>query len=157
FIGYEAWANYELTKSAVWVQKYRWPIYFFVAVGFWNAIGAGLFGFMINPPVALYFMQGLNTTPVHGHAALFGVYGMLGLALMLFCLRVTRPGPMWKETLLKFSFWAINGGLSLMILLSLLPVGLLQTKASVEVGYWYARSPEFLQAPLMQTLRWMRA
>ncbi|MCA9633030.1 MAG: cbb3-type cytochrome c oxidase subunit I, partial [Myxococcales bacterium] len=68
-----------MSRHKGWVQKYRYPIYFFVAVAFWNAIGAGLFGFMINPPVALYFMQGLNTTPVHGHAALFGVYGMLGL------------------------------------------------------------------------------
>ena len=32
-------------------------------------------------------MQGLNTTAVHGHTALFGVYGMLGIGLMLFCLK----------------------------------------------------------------------
>ena len=72
-------------------QRYRWPIYFFVAVAFWNMVGAGLFGFMINPPIALYFMQGLNTTPLHGHAALFGVYGMLGIGLMLVCLRAMGP------------------------------------------------------------------
>ena len=36
-------------------------------------------------------MQGLNTTPVHGHSALFGVYGMLGLGLMLFCVRALMP------------------------------------------------------------------
>ena len=74
------------------MRQYRWPIYFFVAVAFWNMVGAGLFGFMINPPIALYYMQGLNTTPVHGHAALFGVYGMLGIGLMLFCLRALQPG-----------------------------------------------------------------
>ena len=85
FVGFEAWENLRLSRSAPWVQKYRWPIYFFVAVAFWNLVGAGLFGFMINPPIALYYMQGLNTTPVHGHAALFGVYGMLGIGLMLFC------------------------------------------------------------------------
>ena len=76
-----------------WVQRYKWPIYFFVAVAFWNMVGAGLFGFMINPPIALYYMQGLNTTPLHGHAALFGVYGMLGIGLMLFCLRAMEPRP----------------------------------------------------------------
>ena len=70
-----------------WVAAYKWPIYFFVAVAFWNLVGAGLFGFLINPPIALYYMQGLNTTAVHGHTALFGVYGMLGIGLMLFCLR----------------------------------------------------------------------
>ena len=75
------------------MRHYRWPIYFFVAVAFWNLVGAGLFGFMINPPIALYYMQGLNTTPLHGHAALFGVYGMLGIGLMLFCLRALQPGP----------------------------------------------------------------
>lgn len=157
FIGYEAWDNYRLSRHDGWVQKYRYPIYFFVAVAFWNAIGAGLFGFMINPPVALYFMQGLNTTPVHGHAALFGVYGMLGLALFLFCARAADAQRPWNERPLALSFWLMNGGLAAMILLSLLPVGLLQTHASVEVGYWYARSSEFLQTPLMNMLRWLRA
>lgn len=156
FIGYEAWEHLRLSQHQSWVQKYRYPIYFFVAVAFWNAVGAGLFGFMINPPVALYFMQGLNTTPVHGHAALFGVYGMLGLALTLFCLRAATADRTWDERPLALSFWFMNIGLMLMVLLSLLPVGLLQTKASVEVGYWYARSSEFMQQPLMNNLRWMR-
>jgi len=157
FIGYEAWDNYRLSRNDGWVRKYRYPIYFFVAVAFWNAIGAGLFGFMINPPVALYFMQGLNTTPVHGHAALFGVYGMLGLALVLFCARAADAGRVWNERPLAVSFWLMNGGLAAMILFSLLPVGLLQTHASVDVGYWYARSHEFMQTPTMNTLRWLRA
>ncbi len=156
FVGFEAWHNLKLTQTRPWVQKYRWPIYFFVAVAFWNLVGAGLFGFMINPPIALYYMQGLNTTPVHGHAALFGVYGMLGIGLMLFCFRAYRPKEVWREGYVGFAFWAINGGLMAMIVLSLLPVGLMQTWASVNQGYWYARSAEFLQTDFMQTLRWMR-
>ena len=84
-----------------WVRQYKWPIYFFVSVAFWNMVGAGLFGFMINPPIALYYMQGLNTTPLHGHAALFGVYGMLGIGLMLVCLRALIPGREWKDGLLQ--------------------------------------------------------
>ncbi len=91
FVGYEAWHNIRLSRATAWVRKYRWPIYFFVSVAFWNMVGAGLFGFMINPPIALYYMQGLNTTPVHGHAALFGVYGMLGIGLMLFCAAGAAP------------------------------------------------------------------
>ncbi|MGE5430653.1 MAG: nitric-oxide reductase large subunit, partial [Syntrophomonadaceae bacterium] len=102
FVGYEAWENYKLLKAKEWVVNYKWPIYFFIAVAFWNMLGAGLFGFMINPPVALYYMQGLNTTPVHGHAALFGVYGMLGLGLMLFTLRALKPGVVWDSKLLSF-------------------------------------------------------
>ncbi len=157
FVGYEAWDNIRISKSKEWVQKYKWPIYYFVAVAFWNMLGAGLFGFMINPPIALYYMQGLNTTPVHGHAALFGVYGMLGIGLMLFTLRSIRPDIEWNEKTLKFSFWSINFGLFSMVTFSLLPVGLMQTWASVKYGYWYARSSEFLQTPLMNTLRWTRS
>jgi nitric oxide reductase subunit B len=155
-IGYEAYENLSLTRVKPWVSAYKWPIYFFVSVAFWNLVGAGLFGFFINPPIALYYMQGLNTTPVHGHTALFGVYGMLGIGLMLFCLRVLTPTVVWKNGLLSFTFWSINIGLALMVLLSLLPVGLLQAWASVEHGMWYARSAEFMQTPLMDRLRWMR-
>jgi nitric oxide reductase subunit B len=156
FVGFEAWENLRVSRSQPWVQKYRWPIYFFVSVAFWNLVGAGLFGFMINPPIALYYMQGLNTTPLHGHAALFGVYGMLGIGLMLFSLRALDPLAEWKEGLIKFGFWATNIGLFLMLMLSLLPVGLMQTWMSVEQSYWHARSPEFMQTDVMQTFRWLR-
>ncbi|HTK77489.1 MAG TPA: nitric-oxide reductase large subunit, partial [Gemmataceae bacterium] len=131
-VGFEATDDLRRSHASVWVHRYKWPIYFFVAVAFWNMVGAGLFGFMINPPIALYYMQGLNTTPLHGHAALFGVYGMLGIGLMLMCLRVLIPAVEWKDGLLRFAFWALNGGLMAMCLLSLLPVGLMQTWASVE-------------------------
>jgi nitric oxide reductase subunit B len=110
-VGFEAWENLRLsqpTKRAPWIANYKWPIYFFVAVAFWNMVGAGLFGFLINPPVALYYMQGLNTTPVHGHTALFGVYGMLDLGLTLFCPRALNPGRTWKQGALKTSFWFLN-------------------------------------------------
>jgi nitric oxide reductase large subunit len=155
-VGFDATEDLRRSRTSPWVQRYKWPIYFFVSVAFWNMVGAGLFGFMINPPIALYYMQGLNTTPLHGHAALFGVYGMLGIGLMLVCLRVLIPGVQWKDGLLRFSFWSLNGGLAAMCLLGLLPVGLMQTWASVDHGYWYARSSEFMQTPLMQNLRWMR-
>jgi nitric oxide reductase subunit B len=156
FVAFEAWENFKLSKAKPWIQNYKWPIYFFVAVAFWNMLGAGIFGFMINPPIALYYMQGLNTTPVHAHAALFGVYGMLGIGLMLFCLRALKPGTDWKEAPIKFAFWAMNIGLFVMVVFSLLPVGLRQTWASVEFGYWYARSAEFMQSDIMNTLRWLR-
>ncbi len=156
-VAYSALDDLRRGRLAAWAQRYRWPINFFVAVAFWNMVGAGLFGFMINPPIALYFMQGLNTTPLHGHAALFGVYGMLGIGLMLVCLRAMDPQAEWKENWLRLAFWGMNGGLFAMCVGSLLPVGLMQTWASVEHGYWYARSTEFLGSPLMQQLRWMRA
>ncbi|HUZ95393.1 MAG TPA: nitric-oxide reductase large subunit [Edaphobacter sp.] len=158
-IGYEAWENIRLmqpTKKSPWIANYKWPIYFFVAVAFWNLVGAGLFGFLINPPISLYYVQGLNLTPLHGHTALFGVYGMLGLGLTLFCLRAMSPDRPWKQGTLKLSFWSFNVGLSLMSLLSLLPIGLLQAWASIQYGTWYARSAAFMHSGHMQTLRWMR-
>lgn len=155
-IGIEGYGNLSLVRARPWVAAYKWPIYCFVAVAFWNLVGAGLFGFLINPPIALYYMQGLNTTAVHAHAALFGVYGMLGIGLMLFCLKGMAPRSQWRTGVLSFSFWFINVGLALMVLLSLLPVGLLQTWASVEHGMWYARSAEFLQTDTLVRLRWLR-
>ncbi len=156
FMGFEAYHNIKLSRAKEWVAAYKWPIYFFIAVAFWNFLGAGIFGFLINPPIALYYMQGLNTTPVHGHTALFGVYGMLGIGLMLFVLRDMDLNVVWKDKPIRIAFWSINTGLLLMVLISVLPVGLAQTIASVKHGMWYARSAEFLELPAMQTLRWMR-
>lgn len=155
-VGFEAAENLKLSSGAGWLRAYRWPLRFFVAVAFWNLLGAGVFGFLINPPAALYYMQGLNTTAVHAHTALFGVYGMLGIGLMLFTLRLAQPGQVWKEGTLRFAFWALNAGLVLMVVLSLLPIGILQTLASADHGMWYARSAEFLGTDTMQTLRWLR-
>ncbi|HEX7769940.1 MAG TPA: nitric-oxide reductase large subunit, partial [Dokdonella sp.] len=155
-IGLEAYETWSHGRATPWMARYRWPIMFFLAVSFWNLVGAGLFGFLINTPLALYYMQGLNLTPLHGHTALFGVYGMLGLGLMLFCLRGMKPDTHWNEGWLRGSFWALNVGLSLMALLTLLPLGVLQLSAALEHGYWYARSAEFMGQPFIDLLVWMR-
>ena len=156
-IGYEGYDNWSLKRLTNWTHNYKWPIFFLVAVAFWNLVGAGLFGFLINPPIALYYMQGLNTTAVHAHAALFGVYGMLGMRLMLLSLRILTVQQQWKTGVLAFAFWTMNIGLLLLILLSLLPIGIAQTWASVEKGMWFARSPEFLAQEPWQTFRWLRS
>ncbi|SFK72461.1 nitric oxide reductase, NorZ apoprotein [Porphyromonadaceae bacterium KH3CP3RA] len=155
-IGFEAYHNYRMSKATEWLADYKWPIYFLLSVSFWNFLGAGIFGFIINPPIALYYMQGLNTTPVHGHAALFGVYGMLGIGLILFVLRSMYRKQKWNNKLISFTFWTLNIGLLLMVVLSLLPVGLMQTVASVKEGMWYARSAEFMQQPLVSVFKWLR-
>ncbi len=155
-IGLEAHETWTQSRSTQWMQRYRWPIMFFLAVSFWNLVGAGLFGFLINTPMALYYMQGLNLTPLHGHTALFGVYGMLGLGLMLFCLRGLKPAVEWNAGLLRGAFWSLNIGLALMALLTLLPLGVLQLQAALENGYWFARSAEFMERPMTRLLVWMR-
>ena len=155
-IGYEAYHNYSLSRSTPWIKAYKWPIYYFIAMCFWNFLGAGIFGFAINPPIALYYIQGLNTTAVHGHAALFGVYGILGIGLILFVLRGLYPDREWNDKLLGWSFWLINIGLLVMLVGSLLPIGILQAVESIQNGYWSARSTEFMQTDTMQAIRWLR-
>ena len=155
-IGMEAYETWSHGQATPWMARYRWPIRFFLAVSFWNLVGAGLFGFLINTPLALYYMQGLNLTPLHGHTALFGVYGMLGIGLMLFCLRGLKPAVAWNEGTLRAAFWLFNIGLSLMALLTLLPLGVLQLTAALEHGYWFARSAEFMGRPIIHLLIWLR-
>ena len=155
-IGLEGWQTYRKSQAAPWVQTYKWAILSFVAVGVWNTVGAGLLGFAINPPISLYYVQGLNMTAAHGHAALFGVYGMLGIGLMLFCLRGLSAREAWDDSLLKPAFWMLNIGLFMMVFLSILPSGIYEAWASVSKGLWYARSPEIVHAPIMQALVWAR-
>jgi nitric oxide reductase subunit B len=155
-MGFEGYGNLKLSRGTDWIKGYKWPIYYFLSVSFWNLVGAGIFGFLINPPIALYYMQGLNTTPLHGHAALFGVYGMLGIGLMLFVLKSMEPEKEWKDKYIRIAFWSINIGLMLMLLLSLLPVGMMQTWVSVKFGMWYARSADFMQDPTVNLFRWLR-
>jgi nitric oxide reductase subunit B len=101
-------------------------------------------------------MQCLYLTPLHGHTALFGVYGMLGIALLLFALRGLRGQMVWDTRALKVAFWCLNIGLALMALLTLLPLGTMQLLAAIEHGYAYARSAEFMQKPIVDMLVWMR-
>ncbi|OOF01901.1 nitric-oxide reductase large subunit [Salinivibrio sp. MA607] len=155
-LGYEAWENYSLQKRADWMKHLKWPLLCFVAVAFWNMLGAGVLGFMINPPISLYYVQGLNTTPTHAHAALFGVYGFLALGFVLLVLRYIRPTLQFDEKLMKMAFWTMNIGLALMLFTSLLPVGFIQFYAAATEGLWYARSEAFMQQPLLQNLRWFR-
>ena len=155
-IGIEAYETWSHSKATPWMARYKWPLMFFIAVSFWNLIGAGLFGFLINTPLALYYMQGLNLTALHGHTALFGVYGMLGIGLLLFCMRGLKPDAVWNEKLLRNSFWTLNIGLSMMALLTLLPLGLLQLNDVLKNGYWHARSAEFMGKPIIDLLVWLR-
>jgi nitric oxide reductase subunit B len=155
-VGFEAYENYRLAHARPWIAAYRWAILCFVAVAFWNLVGAGLLGFTINPPISLYYVQGLNLTPTHGHAALFGVYGMLGIGLMLFCLAGMTRREAWSEGLLRVMFWSLNAGLAMMTFLSLLPAGVYQAYQSIAHGYWFARSPEVVHSVFMERMVWLR-
>ena len=156
-IAFEAHDHWRAERQAPWTRRYHLPLMFFLAVAFWNLVGAGVLGFLINPPLSLYYLQGLTTTPAHGHAALFGVYGMLGMGLLLLCRRdLPRAAGAWSDRTLKWVFWLFNGGLAMMVFGSLLPQGVIQGLVSFERGYWHARSAELLHSPVMETLVWLR-
>ncbi|HFC8517619.1 TPA: nitric-oxide reductase large subunit [Neisseria weaveri] len=155
-LGREAYEHWSYQNAAPWAKRLRWPLMCFVAVAFWNMVGAGVFGFMINPPISLFYIQGLNTTAVHAHAALFGVYGFLALGFVLLVAGYLKPQAQFDEKLMTWAFWLLNGGLAGMIVMSLLPVGIIQTYASITHGLWYARSEEFMQMEILDTLRWIR-
>lgn len=129
---------------------------FLVAVNFWNFFGAGVLGFIINLPIANYYEHGTYLTVNHGHAALMGVYGNLALAAVLFCSQLLIKAEWWNARLIKVSFWSINIGLLLMVLLDLFPVGLWQFKSVADNGLWYARSHQFVESKGFQTLTWLR-
>ncbi|TAN90055.1 MAG: nitric-oxide reductase large subunit [Phormidium sp. SL48-SHIP] len=153
-IGFEVVKSIRLSQEAQ--GFYRIPLKFFLATCFWNLVGAGVFGFLINPPIVLYYSQGINTTPIHAHSALFGVYGSLALALMLFALREITPDRAWNETWFNRSFWGINIGLVMMMVCGLIPSGFYQLVQSVNYGTWYARSAEVISSPWMHWTVWLR-
>ena len=139
-------------------DRYRWTINFLMAVGVWNFVGAGVFGFLINLPIVSYFEVGTVLTPNHGHAALFGVFGMLALAVVVFGLRALASDAAWArvERLIRLGFWGLNVGLALMIVLDLFPAGVLQLWDSIANGYWHARQPAFTMSGPFHALEWVR-
>jgi nitric oxide reductase subunit B len=135
-----------------------WAIYFLMAVGFWNFVGAGVFGFLINMPIVSYFEVGTLLTSNHGHTAMFGVFGMLALAVLVFCLRAMQSDATWAgtERYIRFGFWGLNVGLALMVVTDLFPGGVLQLLDVMQNGYWHARRLTFLTTGTFHTLEWIR-
>jgi nitric oxide reductase subunit B len=154
----EAWAFMRTGGQSLVAGEHihKWAIWFLIAVGFWNFLGAGVFGFLINLPIVSYYEIGTNLTANHGHTAMMGVYGMLAVGLLLFCLRyVTSPGA-WSDRAAKWCFWSLNLGLAWMSFANLFPVGVLQLYHALSTGYWHARSLDFISARWINILEWSR-
>ena len=155
----DAWGFVTVTRGdAGGPARHKWTFYFLMAVGFWNFTGAGIFGFLINMPIVSYFEMGTNLTPNHGHAAMMGVFGMLGVALMVFVLRETIDEAAWPRLsrYVRCGFWGLNIGLAMMVVLSLFPSGVLQVRDVLEHGYWHARSLAYTGGTLPRLFEWMR-
>jgi nitric oxide reductase subunit B len=147
----------ETTRERVEVP-HQWTFYFLMAVGFWNFLGAGIFGFLINLPIVSYFEAGTLLTINHGHAAMMGVFGMLGIGLVVFAIRQTAGEALWRvlEKYIRVGFWGLNAGLLMMVVMSLFPAGVLQLVDVLENGYWHARSLAYTSSDLARLLEWCR-
>jgi len=135
---------------------HKWAVMYLAAVGFWNFVGAGVFGFLINLPVVSYWEIGTQFTANHGHAAMMGVYGMLAIGFFVFVAAYFVPRDRGSERAMKWSFWCLNGGLGWMVFANLFPIGALQFYDALVNGYWHARSPEFFSGPMVRVLEWAR-
>ena len=162
---YEAWRFMQLgapperrslfgTSSTEFPHK--WAVMYLIAVGFWNFLGAGVFGFLINLPIVSYYEIGTQFTANHGHGALMGVYGMLAMAFFMFVARYFIPQDRSSERAMRVSFWSLNVGLAWMLFVNLFPIGYLQLADSLKNSYWHARQAEFFQQPLVQVFEWLR-
>ena len=160
FLTLEAWTFLRIgqgqTASATHPFPHRWAMMFLVAVGFWNFVGAGIFGFLINLPIVSYYEIGTALTANHAHASMMGVYGMLAAGLSLFGLRYLIPEERWSERAARLCFWSLNLGLGWMVFVALLPLGVLQLFESVNHGYYEARELTFLTNPTNRFLEWLR-
>jgi nitric oxide reductase subunit B len=155
----DAWDFVRVTRgTATVVDRHRWTFYFLMAVGFWNFLGAGVFGFLINTPIVSYYEVGTILTPNHGHAAMMSVFGMLGAGLMVFVLREIVSDAVWVRLsgVVRVAFWGLNIGLAMMVFFSLFPGGIMQVRDVIENGYWHARSLAYTATPLARTIEWLR-
>jgi len=160
----DAWDFIKLSKSKCDICgreisiPHRWTFYFMMAVGFWNFVGAGIFGFLINLPVVSYFEVGTILTPNHGHSAMMGVFGMFAISFLVFSVRQVLEDDEWSriEKYIRTSFWGLNIGLALMVIMNLFPAGVLQFLDVLQNGYWHARGPEFMNRGLAILMEWLR-
>jgi nitric oxide reductase subunit B len=160
FLTVEAWSFLQLGARQESRSRtpfpHRWAVMFLVAVGFWNFLGAGIFGFLVNLPIISYYEIGTALTANHAHAAMMGVYGMLAAGLALFCLRYLIPEERWSERAAKISFWSLNIGLAWMCFATLFPLGILQLYESVSHGYYEARTLEYITNDTNALFEWAR-
>jgi nitric oxide reductase subunit B len=61
-----------------------------------------------------------------------------------------------NKKVIRFSFWSINIGLMLMVVLDLFPAGAIQFKHVVEQGLWFGRSHHFIEGATFTTFTWLR-
>ena len=153
---FEALNEYTTLVESGEAFPYRWAFLFIIASGFWNFVGAGVLGFFINLPLINYYEHGTYLTVAHAHAAMFGAFGFLAMGLVVYMFRITTRTEQWSTRRLRWSFWLMNIGLAVMVVISVLPVGFLQLETAFTESYAAARSLAFYNSDAIQTAFWLR-
>ena len=138
------------------VFPHKWAVMFLIAVGFWNFLGAGVFGFLINLPIVSYYEIGTQFTANHAHGAMMGVYGMLAMGFFMFVARYFILPDKNSERAMRWSFWSLNIGLAWMLFANLVPIGIIQLQDSFQNGYWHSRELAFFERPAVRVMEWLR-
>ena len=84
--------------------------YFILGSTVLELVGAGILGFVMTFALTNVWSHGTWITAGHAHLALFGTFGMLGIAAAYYAIPIMRKVPNFDQRLGKLSFWLVFVG-----------------------------------------------
>jgi len=141
----EAWKNQREKAHSGDGFDFSTPFMWIAGSAALNFIGAGIFGMVINTPTISYYSHGTYLIMPHGHIALLGAFGYISIAFLYMTSRTNAlaNGLIWNDKLSKIAFWMLTIGVLLFALPTLI-IGLEQTRAAADMGYYFTRTREAL-------------
>lgn len=85
--------------------------YFILGSVVLEQVGAGILGFTMTFALTNVWSHGTWVTPSHAHLALFGTFGMLGIAAAYYALPILRKATGFDQRLGKLAFWLVFTGM----------------------------------------------
>ena len=85
--------------------------YFILGSVILEQVGAGILGFTMTFALTNVWSHGTWVTPAHAHLALFGTFGMLGIAAAYYAVPLMRGATDFDERLGKAAFWLVFTGM----------------------------------------------
>ncbi|NIR25828.1 MAG: cytochrome B, partial [Gammaproteobacteria bacterium] len=137
-------------------QYHRIALLFLIASAVWQFLGSGVLGLILNFPIINYYEHGTYLTVAHAHGSFLGGFGFLAIGLMLYSLRFTVSEANWPRRAFTWSFYLLNAGLFLMLVVSVTPVGLIQIFEAFSNTYHASRELAFYQQPIVTRLMELR-
>lgn len=121
--------------------KFSAPFMWIAGSAVLNFVGAGVFGMVINTPTISYYSHGTYLIMPHAHIALLGAFGYISIAFLYMTARANSmaKGLVWNEKTTKYGFWLLTIGV-LVYAIPTFIIGMEQTQAASELGYYYTRT-----------------